>query len=66
MTNTEFSRILRKAVNESGLTYHELARRCGIVHSTVLSWANAQSSPRIETAGWVLAELGYKLEVVKK
>lgn len=66
MTNKEFSRLLRKLVNDSGISYKELARRVGIVHSTILAWANGQRSPRMEVVGKVLNELGYKLEVVKK
>lgn len=66
MTNKEFSRLLRKLVNDSGISYKELARRVGIVHSTILAWANAQRSPRMDVVGKVLNELGYKLEVVKK
>lgn len=66
MTNSEFSRILRKVIAESGLSWNEAARRAGIAHSTLLMWANGRVSPKLETAWMVLGMFGYKLEVVAK
>ena len=65
MTNTEFSRNLRKVVSDQQIEIRALSRQSGVSEEAIHAWLRGDASPRLEMAGYVLEALGYKFEVVK-
>lgn len=64
MSAREFSFILRGLIRDSHMTYAQLAQKSGVSAKTILHWVRGDNAPSIETAGYVLEALGYKIEVV--
>lgn len=66
MTVKQLCRLLRKLLYESNVSLSEVERRCGVAHSTLVSWMSGVHSPRFETVCMVLNCIGYDIKVVKK
>jgi transcriptional regulator with XRE-family HTH domain len=66
MPNTgDMSEALRRAVNGSGLSQRELARRAGVEQASLVRFMNATSSLRLDKAAALAAMLGLELVPVK-
>lgn len=66
MTNVEFSRIFRKAINDSGIQVRELSRKSGVAEETLRRWMHGNASPTLACMSDALKVLGYEVKVVKK
>ena len=66
MTNIEFSRIFRKAINDSGIQVRELSRKSGVAEETLRRWMHGNASPTLACMSDALKVLGYEVYVVKK
>ena len=56
--------ILRKAILESGLSFAEMERRSGVKRQSLMKFARAEQSLRLDMVDKLLAVLG--LELTKK
>ena len=68
ISNEEFDLICKyiKLWNESNISQSELARRVGIVRSTIVRMERNLHSISLGTFVKLLEEMNYKLEIVKK
>lgn len=66
MTNIEFSRIFRKAINDSGIQVRELSRKSGVAEETLRRWMHGNASPTLACMSDALKVLGYEVKVMKK
>ena len=65
MNRLTVSRILRRLIVESNMTYAELSEKSGVSAKTISHWLHSEYAPSIESAECVLNVLGYKFDVVK-
>jgi predicted XRE-type DNA-binding protein len=51
----------------SGLSYNDIAKRAGVAHSTVHSWASGTTkNGKLDTVMAVLAALGMEMKLVRR
>ena len=62
---TEFSTTLSQIIADSDISIRELSRKSGVSREAISKWKYGTVSGRVELVEYVLAVLGYKLEVVK-
>ena len=62
---TEFSTALSQIIADSDISIRELSRKSGVSREAIRRWKYGTVSGRVELVEYVLAVLGYKLEVVK-
>ena len=66
MTNIEFSRIFRRAINDSGIQVRELSRKSGVSEESLRRWMHGDSATTLSCMSDALKILGYEVQVVKK
>ena len=62
---TEFSKTLSQLIADSNISVRELERKSGVSREAIRRWMYGTVSGRVELVEYVLAVLGYRLEVVK-
>ena len=62
---SEFSTTLSQIIADSDISIRELSRKSGVSREAIRKWKYGTVSGRIELVEYVLAVLGYRLEVVK-